>query len=84
MTTTKPFLIEIGLEELPARFVNPAISQFTEKTQAWLEEKELTYETIRSFATPRRLALLIEGLVDKQPDLSGEARGPAKKNSPRC
>ncbi|WP_078391380.1 glycine--tRNA ligase subunit beta [Shouchella patagoniensis] len=79
MTTTKPFLIEIGLEELPARFVNSAINQFTEKTEAWLKEKELTYKTIRAFATPRRLALLVEGLVDRQPDVSGEARGPAKK-----
>ncbi|MBM7838105.1 glycyl-tRNA synthetase beta chain [Alkalihalobacillus xiaoxiensis] len=77
--TTKPFLLEIGLEELPARFVTPAIEQLEEKMTMWLKENGLAYQSIHTYSTPRRLALLIKGLADKQADVTGEAKGPAKK-----
>ncbi|MFP7335579.1 glycine--tRNA ligase subunit beta [Shouchella clausii] len=75
----KPFLLELGLEELPARFVTPSITQLAEKVQAWLDDKGLSYGEIHSYATPRRLAVLVENLADRQPDIHDETRGPALK-----
>ncbi|WP_263706026.1 glycine--tRNA ligase subunit beta [Shouchella tritolerans] len=75
----KPFLLELGLEELPARFVTPSITQLAEKVQAWLDDKGLSYGEIHSYATPRRLAVLVENLADRQPDINDETRGPALK-----
>lgn len=72
-------LFEIGTEELPARFVVPALDDiertFTEKAKAL----GLTHGPIRRFGTPRRLALLVTGLIDKTPDLTEEKQGPAVK-----
>ncbi|MDT8861776.1 glycine--tRNA ligase subunit beta [Alkalihalobacillus sp. MEB130] len=75
----RDFLLEIGLEELPARFVTNSINQFKEKIETWLREERLNYDTISAFATPRRLAILVEGLDESQPDIEEEAKGPAKK-----
>lgn len=45
----------------------------------WLKENGLAYQSIHTYSTPRRLAVLIKGLADKQADVTGEAKGPAKK-----
>jgi glycyl-tRNA synthetase beta chain len=76
---TNHFLLEIGVEEMPARFVEGAVKQLKEKTETWLQEQRLTYSAVRMFSTPRRLALRIEDLPDYQEDMVEEARGPAKK-----
>jgi glycyl-tRNA synthetase beta chain len=75
----RDFLLEIGLEELPARFVTSSIEQLKEKVESWLKEERLVFDSIRTFATPRRLAIFLEGLGESQPDISEEAKGPAKK-----
>jgi glycyl-tRNA synthetase beta chain len=72
-------LIEIGLEEVPAHYVTDAMNQFTEKVTKWLVDKKLSYETVKSYSTPRRLAVLVKDVADKQPDIEEEAKGPAKK-----
>lgn len=72
-------LLEIGLEEMPARFVTSSIEQLSEKIQAWLQEKKINFDEVYAFSTPRRLALLIEGVSEAQEDLHEEAKGPAKK-----
>ncbi|KMK75962.1 glycine--tRNA ligase subunit beta [Alkalihalobacillus pseudalcaliphilus] len=77
--TTRDFLLEIGLEELPARFITDSMNQLEEKVTTWLKEQELSFNKIESFSTPRRLALLIHGLEEKQPDIEKVAKGPAKK-----
>lgn len=76
---TKPFLLEIGLEEMPAHVVMPSIQQLEKRVRDFLEEQHLTFGTIKTYATPRRLAVLIEDLADKQADIHEEAKGPAKK-----
>lgn len=76
---TNHFLLEIGVEEMPARFVEGAVKQLKEKTQTWLQEQRLSYSTVHMFSTPRRLALRIEDLADYQEDMVEEARGPARK-----
>ncbi|WP_368504796.1 glycine--tRNA ligase subunit beta [Alkalihalophilus sp. As8PL] len=75
----RDFLFELGLEELPARFVTDSMNQLKDKVEAWLKEERLTYDAVEAFSTPRRLALYVTGLVEKQPDVEAEAKGPAKK-----
>ncbi|XFA72368.1 glycine--tRNA ligase subunit beta [Thermosynechococcaceae cyanobacterium Okahandja] len=70
------FLLEVGTEDLPARFVASAIAQWQERVPAALQEHQLR-GTAQVFATPRRLAVLIEGLPPQQPDQSVEIKGPA-------
>lgn len=75
----KDVLFEIGLEELPARFVARAEQQLRENTEKWLQELRISFQSIRSFSTPRRLAVLISDVADKQASLDIEAKGPAEK-----
>lgn len=75
----RDFLLEIGVEELPARFVTGSINQLREKVEEWLHAERLDFAGVRSFATPRRLAIMVEGLAESQPDVEEEAKGPAKK-----
>ncbi len=77
------FLVEIGLEEMPAHVVTPSIKQFEQKAKAYLKEQRITFDKLKAFSTPRRLALQISGLADKQPDIDEEVKGPAKKNCAR-
>lgn len=75
----RDLLIEIGLEEMPARFVKSSMEQFAEKMKNWLDEMNISYETIKPFSTPRRLAVLIANVHETQPDKEEEMKGPAKK-----
>lgn len=71
------FLLEVGTEELPAAFVDSAQAQWRSLIPASLKEHFLSYQQLHIFATPRRLALLIEGLPDRQPDRQEEIKGPS-------
>lgn len=73
------YLLEIGLEEMPAHVVTPSIKQLHERVAQYLKEQRIDFAKIQEFATPRRLALLITGLADKQPDINESVKGPAKK-----
>jgi len=73
MTT---FLLEIGTEELPADFVADAITQWKTLIPHSLEEHFLSSEKIEVYGTPRRLAILISGLPEKQADREEEIKGP--------
>lgn len=75
----KNVLFEIGLEELPARFVDQAEKQLVDETAKWLNELRISYSSIQSFSTPRRLAILIEHISDTQSSLNHEVKGPAEK-----
>ncbi|WP_226036931.1 glycine--tRNA ligase subunit beta [Aquibacillus saliphilus] len=79
MVATNNVLFEIGLEEVPARFLNDAEQQLEQKTKNWLEELNLPYKEINTYVTPRRLAVSIQEVADKQIDIEEEAKGPAKK-----
>ncbi|CCQ96078.1 Glycine--tRNA ligase beta subunit [[Clostridium] ultunense Esp] len=76
---SRDLLIEIGLEEVPARFLPEAIAQFKEKMIRFLENARISHGAVKSFATPRRFALLISEVAEKQEDLLEEIKGPAKK-----
>ncbi|CAM3318631.1 MULTISPECIES: glycine--tRNA ligase subunit beta [Saccharibacillus] len=75
----KDLLLEIGLEEVPARFLRAAMNQLREKTEKWLDASRLGYDTVEAYATPRRLAVLARGVAEKQEDVSEEVKGPSRK-----
>ncbi|MGF1602046.1 MAG: glycine--tRNA ligase subunit beta [Thermosynechococcaceae cyanobacterium] len=73
------FLLEVGTEELPAAFVASAIAQWQTQIPQSLAEHYLTPERINVYGTPRRLAVLVTGLPERQPDQSEEIKGPPSK-----
>lgn len=73
------YLLEVGVEEMPAHVVTPSIKQLHQRVADYLKEERISFDEIQEFATPRRLALLIRGLADKQPDVDETVKGPAKK-----
>ncbi|MDD4716385.1 MAG: glycine--tRNA ligase subunit beta [Oscillospiraceae bacterium] len=75
----KDLLFEIGTEEIPARFMGPALKQIKELAENSLKDSRLDFSGINVYGTPRRLALLGEGLAEKQRDLEEEVKGPSQK-----
>ena len=75
----KNLLLEIGLEEMPAHVVWPSIKQLEKKVSKFLAENSLTFESIETFSTPRRLAIRVTNIPDRQEDVQEEVKGPAKK-----
>ncbi|MGX7013689.1 glycine--tRNA ligase subunit beta [Vagococcus silagei] len=76
---TQQFLLEIGLEEVPAHLVTPSMNQLETKIRTFLDENRLSFEEIEQFSTPRRFAFRVNGLAEKQTDIDEKAKGPAKK-----
>jgi glycyl-tRNA synthetase beta chain len=73
------FLLEIGTEDLPARFIAPAMQQLKENTGKILGEHHLGFSEIRTYGTPRRLAVIADGIPLMQEDRSKEVFGPSRK-----
>lgn len=70
-------LLEIGTEEIPARFLPGINIQLRELAQNKLQTNNIPYENIKIYSTPRRMTLIVEGLAAHQPDSMLEAKGPA-------
>jgi len=76
----KEFLLEIGTEEIPSRFIGPALEKMKELFAALLASGRVASTgEIKAFGTPRRLVLYASELDDRQADLSREVLGPPKK-----
>ena len=73
----KTLLVELGVEELPPGAIDTLSDALAAGIQRGLAEAEVTHGAVRAYATPRRLAVQIEALTDKQPDRQVERRGPA-------
>ncbi len=73
------YLLEIGVEELPYKFIPSAIEQLKNGFSKFFEENKVEYTDIKVMATPRRLAVIVSGLADKQPDIEKIVKGPVKK-----
>lgn len=73
------FLLEVGVEELPSRFIEAAINDFSNKASDLLKENKIKFDNIEAYATPRRLSLIINDIDLKQDDIHTEVKGPAKK-----
>ena len=70
------YLLEIGVEELPYKFIPMAISQLEAGFKSFLESNNVGFDNIKVMATPRRLAVIIDGLATSQPDLEKTVKGP--------
>ncbi|NLY46202.1 MAG: glycine--tRNA ligase subunit beta [Tissierella sp.] len=78
---TKSYLLEIGVEELPAKYVKDTLKQLNDKFSSTLENQRLNFDEIKVYSTPRRLTTIITGLDEGQEDLSEDVKGPSKKIS---
>jgi len=70
-------LLEVGCEELPAGFIAPALRQLESLARESLGAARIRFASVRALATPRRLALLVEGIADRQEPQTRELTGPA-------
>lgn len=74
-----PFLLEIGVEELPASFVASALGAMPDLFRAGAKSDRIQHGEVRALGTPRRLTLLVEDLAQRQDDLSETISGPPKR-----
>ena len=72
-------LFEIGTEELPAGFLLPALEQFQQNFIRKATELQLGFGQVKVVGTPRRLALMVQNLGERQPDRREELMGPSAK-----
>ncbi|NDI33709.1 glycine--tRNA ligase subunit beta [Chengkuizengella sediminis] len=75
----KDLLIEIGMEEIPSRFIRDAVKLLEKKISEWLMESRIHFSRTKIYATPRRLAVIVDNVSSKQSDLRSEVKGPSKK-----
>jgi glycyl-tRNA synthetase beta chain len=73
----RDLLLEIGTEEIPTRFISPALSAVSEAAAEEFKAERLTFEKIQVLGTPRRIAIIVRSLALKQEDKTEEFRGPA-------
>ncbi|THJ22105.1 MAG: glycine--tRNA ligase subunit beta [Nitrospira sp. CG24E] len=76
--TAAELLLEIGVEELPYQFIAPALSSLKDSAEQLLKDQRLTFQSVRTLGTPRRLTLVVEGLATQQTSMVKEAMGPSK------
>lgn len=75
------YLLEIGTEELPAGHVSEAQEKLEQLLSEALKEKRLSFDSISSMSTPRRLAVLVSGLTERQETTTNRQKGPPAKSS---
>ena len=74
---SKDLLLEIGTEEVPAHVMPHLLTDLKRLAGDLLAGHRLAYESLRTIGTPRRTALLVTGLAERQEDVSTETRGPS-------
>lgn len=70
------YLCEIGCEEIPARFIPPLCRNLEAQVRSIFGKQQLSFETVTVYGTPRRIALFVTGLPDKQNDIRTTIKGP--------
>lgn len=75
----RTLLLEIGSDEIPARYLPLAFDELRNRSEAAFRDARLGYESISVFGTPRRLCLYVEGLAENGDDVTQKVRGPSKK-----
>ncbi len=76
---SRDLLFEIGVEELPSTYIEPALEQLGRGVRAGLADLRLGFGEVVTHGTPRRLAVIVSGVEDRQGDFEEEAMGPAAK-----
>jgi len=79
MAETRNLILEIGTEEIPARFCAPALEQLKANAVKAFQEARLDYGVVDVFGTPRRLVLYVRDLALVQRDVQMEVKGPPRK-----
>ena len=74
---SKNLLLEIGTEEMPANIMSGVVDQLKALAASQFEGNRISTESITIYATPRRLAVLVKGAADRQPDEEIKKRGPS-------
>ena len=72
-------LLEIGAEEIPAGYIAPALEAITSNLLKKLSAARIEHGTVKTFGTPRRLAIMVENMATKQPTISKDVLGPPTK-----
>jgi len=72
-------ILEIGLEEVPAKYIPSSIRQLEEKSRQLLDENRISYHDVKAYGTPRRLVVNIMGVAQRQKSLTEEVKGPSAK-----
>ena len=75
----KDLLLEIGTEEVPAHVMPGILAQLKERAEKAFQENRIAFASVRTLGTPRRMALLVKDLAEKQADVTSENRGPSVK-----
>ena len=73
----KDLLFEIGAEEIPAGFMPNILGQLKQLAETKLNDAHLSFESIATYGTPRRLALIVKGLADTSAEISERHKGPS-------
>ena len=76
---TKDLLLEIGTEEIPAKFMPGALAQLEQLAITKLAELRISHGEVRAVGTPRRLAVIVKAVAASQTDKNSENKGPAVK-----
>ncbi len=76
---THTFLLEVGLEDMPDNAIQSVEKQLVEKTKKFLDDHHLNYGEVFGYSTPRRFAVKVHDLENKQPDENQVVRGPAQR-----
>ncbi len=71
-------LLEIGVEELPYQFIAPALASLKGSAERLFNDQRLTFQSVRTMGTPRRLTIVVAGLAARQTSMTKEAMGPSK------
>jgi len=75
----RDLILEIGTEEIPARFIPEGLKQLQRTAGELFKEQGLIFREILTYGTPRRLVMLVSELEEKQPDREEQVKGPSKK-----
>jgi glycyl-tRNA synthetase beta chain len=73
------FLLEIGAEEMPAKLMPGLVADLERRAREALEASRLSYDDLRVWGTPRRLALIVDGVAERQRDEEVELKGPSER-----
>lgn len=75
----RDLILEIGTEEIPARFMENTLQQMEEIVSSLFQHNRIKFDGLEVYGTPRRLAVLVRGAAEMQEDLEEKKRGPSKK-----
>ena len=70
------FLLELGVEEIPANLVGSALEQLGESFEELLEKWQISWQEVSRLGSPRRLSILVKDLPDRQSDRDETVLGP--------